>query len=126
MRFVYKDQVSSYDELLNNDNNLDVYKRCILTLSIEVFKIRNNIAPNYLHLLTVNTSTYNLRDQSTFVLPQFDTRTYGYHSFQYIASKLWNFLDYNIKNTQSLTQFKTKIKAWLRTADVNFIKAEFF
>ena len=49
------------------------------------------------------------------ILPPANTTRYGLNSFKYIAAKLWNLLDENIKTSENLKDFKDKLS-------VNYIK----
>jgi len=65
--------------------------------------------PVYLRdMLTVRTSSYNLRGNYILDLPQAKTTTCGLHSFSYLASKIWNSL-LDTYRTSDFLQFKQKI-----------------
>ena len=127
VRLIYNDKTSDYDDLLCAGNLFDIYKHCAYILSIETFKIRHQLSPMYLcTMLEQSVSRYNLRDQSTYVTPRFKSKLYGYHSFRYLACKFWNLLDYNVKNTETLLEFKSKVKNWLQSKSTLYIKSELF
>ena len=48
------------------------------------------------------------RDKCRLHQPQFHTYTYGFRSFKYSGSKLWNSLPRAIKNTNDINEFKKK------------------
>ena len=127
LRLVYNDKTSPYNDILHKYNCNDVYKMCTISLAVEVFKMRHQTAPPYLsNMLEATIPRYDFRDQSTYILPKFNTKTYGFHSLRYIGSKLWNYLDFCDKNTESLSQFKSNVKNWIQRMDTVFIKSEFF
>jgi len=65
--------------------------------------------PVYLRdMLTVRTSSYNLRGNYILDLPKAKTTTCGLHSFSYLASKIWNSL-LDTYRTSDFLQFKQKI-----------------
>ena len=62
--------------------------------------------PGYLKdMFTVRSSSYNLRGNHILALPNPKPRTYGLHSFSYLASKIWNSLPDTYK-TLNLPEFK--------------------
>ena len=48
LRLVYKDNVSSFEELLIKDNSVSVHQKNIQLLAIELYKVKNNIGPELL------------------------------------------------------------------------------
>ena len=45
LRIVYKDNHSSFKQLLNMDGSVTIHERNIRTLAIEIYKIINGLAP---------------------------------------------------------------------------------
>ena len=43
-----KDDISSFNELLQKDNSVTVHTRNIQLLAVEMYKVKNNISPNYI------------------------------------------------------------------------------
>ena len=65
---------------------------------------------------------YNLRDNTLLEQPKFSTKTYGYRSFIYYGSTLWNALPFEITNTDSYDDFKLKLKAGVtKVISINLI-----
>ena len=48
LRITYGDQKSTFQELLIKDNSVSVHHRNLQVLATEVFKIRNNMTPEFL------------------------------------------------------------------------------
>ena len=116
-----------YDVLMKDNNHLDIYKMCVKSLGVNLYKIRNQISPPYLQdLLKVKDNCYNMRDPSTYVLPKFNTKYYGYHSLRYVGSKMWNWLDVDIKLSSDVDNFKREIKSLLMKCDKNLLLTNFF
>ena len=69
-------------------------------------------------------ANYNLRDRRRLNQPRFHTYTYGFRSFRYSGSKLWNSLPRAIKNTNDINEFKKNITEWCQTCDLS--KLEIF
>ena len=55
---------------------------------------------------------YNLRNNNEFVIPRIKTVNFGSESIRYRGPQLWFFLPQDIRNTESLSLFKSKIKRW--------------
>ena len=79
--------------------------------------------PQYLNdLFTRSPMVYNLRDSQRLIQPEFNTFTYGFRSFRYYGAKIWNSIPCNIKETDSINVFKTKLTEWLysdESRDIN-------
>ena len=97
----------------------------IKCLAVEVFKCVHGFNPTYLNrLFTEPLANYNLRDRRRLNQPRFHTYTYGFRSFRYSGSKLWNSLPRAIKNTNDINEFKKNITEWCQTCDLT--KMEIF
>ena len=125
LRLVFCDQISSYDDLLKRGNFLSLKAYRIKCLAVEVFKCVHGFNPTYLNrLFTEPLAIYNLRDRRRLNQPRFHTYTYGFRSFRYSGSKLWNSLPRAIKNTNDINEFKKNITEWCQTRDLT--KLEIF
>ena len=45
LRITYSDRSSSFEDLLKKDNSVSIHHRNIQALATEMFKVKNNIAP---------------------------------------------------------------------------------
>ncbi|CAH3036675.1 unnamed protein product, partial [Pocillopora meandrina] len=87
------------------------YKILLLTL-----KALNGQAPSYItELLKPYVPTRNLRSSSKNLLkvPPVKLVSYGHRCFSFVAPTLWNSLPNIIKESSSLSDFKTCIKTYL-------------
>ena len=90
---VYRDRSLTYDDVLRMSGQLSIRMNLVRLLAIEVFKCINGINPVYLNELFITPeSKYDLRNKSSLLQPKFNTYKYGYNSFRYLGSKLWNSL----------------------------------
>ena len=122
LRFVTNKGHLNYDELCQQEKQLNVYRRCIKNLAISLYKVKQGIAPNYIkELFTTQNSGYSMRDNQKMVLPSFNTVTFGKSSARYLGAKLWNNIPVTIKNSVSLSTFKSAITSWLLTCRENMI-----
>ena len=83
LRIIYNDQISSFQELLEKDNSFTVHHFNIQSLSIEMFKVINNIAATIIDDLFTTYHSYNLRSKAKFVVPSVRTVHNGQNSIQY-------------------------------------------
>ena len=96
---VYGDNSLDYDDMLQRSCQLRIRINLIRLVAIEMFKCTKGINPAYMNDMFIDKeSKYNLRDQSRLLQPKFNTKRYGYRSFMYFGSKIWNSLPNNIKN----------------------------
>ena len=113
LRFVYNDVSSPYSDLLKRGNFLSLSALRIRFLAIEMYKCTNSLAPSYLcDLFKPRAIKYKLRDPHRLLQPEFNTIRFGYKSFTYYGSKLWNSLPPDIKDSDSLYIFKRRISLW--------------
>ena len=66
-------------------------------------------------MFEVTSTGYDLRDHLRLKQEKFDTKKFGYKSFKYFGSKLWNSIPIEIKSVKSLHVFKMKISEWCRS-----------
>ena len=64
---IYKDNNSSFKDLLKKDNSFTVHHRNIQSLAKELFKVKENLSNSIINdTLQTRTLTYNLRSQTDF------------------------------------------------------------
>ena len=112
LRFVFSDFVSTYDELLLKANIPSLHIRRLKTMSIETFKILNEMAPPVLSNLVRlrDNSRYNFRYNNILQVPQVRTTKYGKNSFRYAAAVLWNSFPDEFRQVNNFSQFKSLLQ----------------
>ena len=74
LRILYKDDISSFSELLQKNNSVTVHTRNIHLATEMYFKARNNISPNFLReIFPTLDSAYNLRQWKDFITARVKT-----------------------------------------------------
>ena len=85
-----------------------------------MYKCVNNLNPTYLRDLFVHKNVdYELSDPHKLEQPKFNTKTYGYRSFMFYGSKLWNLLPSDFKRSTSIYEFRGKVTEWCFTVSPN-------
>ena len=126
IRFVTNDYESTYETLCRDQKFINIHARCIKAVAIQMYKIKHQTAPDYLvELFNEREINYSIRNHDKFTLPNFDTITFGRKSFKYYGAKLWNNLPIEIKDSVSLSNFKTAITTWLENLE-NLNSIDFF
>ena len=64
-------------------------------------------------LFPLSTHPYNLRFIYEFKLKNIKTVHYGTESLSFLGPKIWELVPLEIKSSQSLEEFKKKIKSWI-------------
>ena len=115
LRTIYNDKQSSFEQLLDKDGSVSIHHKNVQFLLIEMFKIKNNIAPKILtEIFKLKPECrYNLRTANQFQVPKVKTTNFGSESLSYLGPKLWNELPSRLQDIESLTSFKKTIKKWV-------------
>jgi len=113
LKFIYNENHSTYEELLAKSKLPSLKIRGMRTISIETFKIINKETPQYLDdLVTLKNNKYNFTYSSIPHIQTVKTTRYGFNSFRYNASKIWNELPDHLRKETSFHQFKSLINSW--------------
>ena len=114
VRIILNDYSSDFNILLENNNDICNQHRNIQALLIEVFKIKNELAPPIVESVSNKRfNTYNLRNFQEFAAERKRTVWYGLETLSYRYPKLWYLLPESLKEMNSLSQFKRNIKHWI-------------
>ena len=98
LRIVYKNNVLSFEELLEFDKSFKIHQRNIQSLAIKLFKIKNNLSVTIMNDISKRRAvTYNLRSQIDFTRPNV---------------KVWDMVPNDIKNVNEIETFKNNIRKW--------------
>ena len=121
LRMVYRDETSSFEELLAKDGAVTIHHRNLQFLAIEMYKVFKNIAPSllsdvferHLNVDTENVSSNTRSAKSFYNRNNPKTVKYGLETLRSLGPKIWNMVPVDLKNTLSLPSFKGKIKKWV-------------
>ena len=108
---VYKNDVLSYEELLELDKSFKIHHRNIQSLAIKHFKIKNNLSVTIMNdIFQPRAVSYNLRSQIDFTRPNVNSEYFGISSLRYMAAKVWNMVPNDMKNVNEIGTFKNNIR----------------
>ena len=96
LRLVYKDYISSFDDLPAKDNSFKIHHRNLQKLAIEIFKVKKGIAPAIMKYF----KSRNVR-----------TVRYGIEAACSVGPRICKSIPLEIKESTSLQIFKRKIKS---------------
>ena len=113
LRLVYKDSILTFEELLQKDNSFTIHHRNLQKLATEMYKTINNLSPVLMKsIFPDNTNPYDLRNKNPFKTSNVHTVFNGTETISYRGPKTWALVPREIKTSQSLLEFKMKIKNW--------------
>ena len=113
LRLVYKDNNSTFHELLENDNAVTIHQRNLQRLAIELYKVKSQISPLPVQeMFKVHDNVYDLRKKRCWETSNVRTVHYGTEIVLFRGPKIWDMIPVYIKDSTNLNVLKTKIKQW--------------
>ena len=114
LRIIYDDCTSTFEELLDKAGSFRVHHSNIQTLAVELYKVRHNISTNIFSDIFIinNQNGPRLRSQNDFFRPPVRTVYNGENTLRVFGPIIWSIIPDEIKNTDSLDNFKNKIRKW--------------
>ena len=111
LRIVYKDDKSSFKELLIKDDSFTIHERNIQTLAIELYKVSYGLSPKILNLILHLNSDSNYPGENTFKTFNVKTVSWGSETLAHLGPKIWSIIPNDMKKF-SLSKFTKKIRKW--------------
>ena len=111
LRIVYKDDNSSFDELLKKDESFTIHERNIQTMAIELYKVAYGLAPKIMNIIFPLNSHVSYPTKNTFKTFNVKTVSWGTETLAHLGPKIWSIVPKDLKKF-SLSKFTTKIRKW--------------
>ena len=114
LQILYEDDTSTFEQLLDKHNAFTVHQRNIQNLLIEMYKVKNKQGPALLNDIfkSANYQGRALRRNKDFSRPKIITKKYGEKTLENMGSVMWNLLPNDIREIETLEEFKVRIKSW--------------
>jgi hypothetical protein len=113
LRIAYKDNESSFDELLAKDGSVTVHQRHLRAIVIEMFKAKNGISPPFMStIFSTRNIPYTLRSNTEFSAFSVNTVCHGTETLKFMASSTCKLLPSHIVSIKTLSSFKHSVKQW--------------
>ena len=118
LRIVYSDKTSDFSELLKKDGSVSIHYQNIQQFATEMFKISKGLCPEIVKGLFQfrNEIPCNARQRSQFHIPSGRTVFIGTESIKFLSPKIWELIPDEMKELESLWEFKRAIKLWKPTS----------
>ena len=111
LRLVYRDDSSTFDELLIKDESYTVHERNIQTLAIELYKVAYKLCPKIMNLVLPLNTEATYAGENTFRTFNVKSVYWGTETLAHLGPKVWSLIPEDMKNF-SLSKFTQKIRKW--------------
>ena len=112
LRLAYKDNVSTFEQLLATNNSVTTYERNLQLLMTNIFKTKSKLNPDFMtDIFKERSVSYNLLKGSDTLLPVVRTTTYDIETVSYFRNKLWPILPSSLQSIPNLENFKKRIRS---------------
>ena len=99
--------------MLKKDDSISIHHRNIQTLATEMFKVKNNIAPDIVkEPFAPKVSPYDLRNNNSFKRRRVNSVWHGTESVPYLGPKIWDLVPNEIKESEE-SRVYNNIKNWI-------------
>ena len=113
LRITCKDMRSDFDAMLLRDIAVPIHIRNLQLLMTEIYKTKWELNTRFMKEIFVEKhSPYGFRGCHNLLLPQARTTCYGLETISFLGCRLWLALPNDIKQSDTLSSLKRKIKIW--------------
>ena len=107
LRIAYKDNISSFEELLKKDKYFFMHHINIQSSAIELCKVKINLSDTITcDIFETRNLEYSLRSQIDSIRTRVNTSSFLLNSLKYLVTKIWDIVPYDIKPVGNLNLFK--------------------
>ena len=116
LRIVYKNDLFTFQDLLELDNSVTVHQKNLQKLATEMYKVNNHLSPLPMQgIFKEHVNTHDLRKHRNWEITKVRTVYYGLETIRYRGLKTWEIVPLEIQESKTLVEFKAKIKNWRPT-----------
>ena len=111
---MYRDYKSSFKELLQKYKSITINQENLQYLPIEIYKVKVRISPKIVNEIFRfrKNSAYSLGSGIRLKKPSSNSIQFESESTVYLGAKIWEIIPENIKSSESVDIFKSKVKNW--------------
>ena len=114
LRITYNYYISNFSELISKNGCLTIHHRNIHRVAIEMYKVKNGLAPEFIKSLFTSSSGLQTRSGRSFQRPNNNSVWKGDLSFKSFGPIVWDqMLPCHLKSEKNLNSFKAKLKKWV-------------
>ena len=107
LRIAYKDNISSFEELLKKDKYFFMHYINIQSSAIKLCKVKINLSNTITcDIFETRNLEYSLRSQIDSIRTRVNTSSFLLNSLKYLVTKIWDIVPYDIKPVGNLNLFK--------------------
>ena len=111
LEIVYNVYDESYENLLNRIDDISIHQKHLRYLAIEVYKSLTMLNSGFMwNFFERNQIPYILRRGDLLLLSPAKSTCYGVNSLAFWGNLLWNNILPQVKESQTLEEFKNRIK----------------
>ena len=111
LRIVYKDRISSFEELRKKDESFTVHERNIQALAIELYKVAYGLAPEIMRLVFPCNPQGKYPWDNIFKTFNVKTVYWGTETLAHLGPRIWSIIPTDMKKL-SLSKFTNQIRTW--------------
>ena len=113
LRLVYDDYETSFEDLLIKDKSVTIHHRNIQKVALEMFKVKNNLCPEFIKDLFCQISIQT-RSNASFHRQNVNKVYNGEETLRSFGPIVWDtMVPADLKKIDDLADFKENIKAWV-------------
>ena len=114
LQLILNDHTRDFDTLFQSNNDTCHHHKNIQTLMIEIYKMKNTLNPPVMgFMFERRNNKYNLTNFQEFVTKRKRTGEMGLETLNYRSPQLWSILPENLRQINSLVQFKESVRKWV-------------
>ena len=111
LRITYRDDQSSFNDLLTKDESYTVHERNIQTLAIELYKVTYGLSPKIMNIIFPLNSLAKYPGENDFKTVNVKSVSWGTESLAHLGPKIWSIVPSEMKMF-SLSKFTKRIRKW--------------